>query len=144
MASAVVVLAVVGWLCYKGMSHVHSIAIVVNPETLPPNGRAEAIVQLQAANVFGLPAWRKPVVHFQVEQGNGSGRIVEVWPLAVRVRSTGVPGRIVLHVFVQGRPVPYEVVIPVRPNYAGSVPKEGGEVMPQILSKKAWVVVYSQ
>lgn len=129
IASAVVVFAVIGWLGYEGMSRVHRIVIVANPETLPPDGHAEAVVELQAKNLFGVSAWRKPTARFQIAEGNNSGRIVGVSSLSVRIRSTRLAGRIVLHVFVQGYPMPYEIVIPVRPNYAVFMPPERRRAM---------------
>lgn len=118
LASAAVVLAVLGWLGYESMARIRDIAVVVQPETLPPDGHSEAVIEVQATNVFGLPAWRKPAVRFQIEEGNVSGQIVQVLPLSARIRATQLVGRIVVHVHIQGYPIPYEIVVPVRPHYA--------------------------
>lgn len=113
-----VVLAVSGWIGYTGMSRVRSVDIRVTPETLPPDGRSEARVQVRFINLFGFGALEKKTVRFEIVEGREYGTIVAATAQSARVRSTLVPGRIVLYVSIQGTPMPYEIIIPVRPNYA--------------------------
>jgi hypothetical protein len=113
-----VVLAVALWIGYTGMSRVRAVDILVTPETLPSDGRSEAHVRVRFTNLFGLEAWEKRTVRFQVVEGREHGNIVSTTARSARIRSSMLPGRIVLYVSVQGTPLPYEIIIPVRPNYA--------------------------
>lgn len=118
IGAGAVVLAVLGWLGYLGMSRVHSVDILAIPKTLPPDGRSEAQVQVHFTNIFGLEAWTARSVRFEIAEGRECGTIVSTAARSVRIRSAFLPGRIVLHISIQGNPLPYEITIPVRPNYA--------------------------
>lgn len=118
LGAATIVLAVLGWLGYLGMSRVHTVDILTTPKTLPPDGRSEAQVQVHFTNVFGLEAWTTKSVRFEIAEGHESGTIVSTTAQSARIRSAFLPGRIVLHIAIQGNPLPYEITIPVRPNYA--------------------------
>lgn len=122
LAAAAVIVVVLGWLGYTAMHRVRSVDISVTPSTLPPDGRSEALVEVRLKNLFGLDAWEQRTMRFEIVEGQDSGTIVASAPRSARIRSTLQPGRIVVYISIQGNPLPYEVTIPVRPNYAVRYP----------------------
>ncbi len=118
IAAVLVVLAVIGYLLYAAMSNVRNIDVVVMPETLYPDGKSEAVVEVRLLNVFGSTSWSHRSAQFRIIEGEESGKIVGTSELSARVRATFAPGTIVMRVYIEGVPLPYEVQIPVRRSYA--------------------------
>lgn len=118
IAAAVVVLAVLGWLLLMALGNVREVDVVMEPESLYPDGTSESVVEVRFLNIFGGRAWDNRTAAFRIVEGEASGTIISTSALAARVRATHTPGTIVIHVHIENIPLPYEVRIPVRRSYA--------------------------
>lgn len=113
-----VILGVFAYLLLPNFTRIDDIHIAVEPESLPPDGRSEAVITVTALNSFGWELGNEHAVEFGITEGGQSGELVEIEANTARLRAGTIAGHVHVRIRVEGVLMPYEVVIRVGRQYS--------------------------
>jgi len=99
--------------------NISRVDFVVNPPSLFPDGESEATVKAVPYNAVGLQIPFKSVqVFYEIETGSDKVEIIRRDKNSITLRAKQTTGDVILRARLTGDPIPYEIVVPILPQFA--------------------------
>jgi hypothetical protein len=106
-------------LTVKLVLNVSRIDFVTTPHSMFPDGRSTATVQAKPYNVLGFQIPFKTVqVYYLVKMGGEKVDIVSRSKSSITLRAKREIGEVILEARPSGAAIPYEIIIPIVPQFA--------------------------
>jgi hypothetical protein len=106
-------------LAVKLLMNISHIDFVADPPSMFPDGRSTTTVKAVPYNAVGLQIPFKSIrVFYEIEQGSDKVDVLSRDKNSITLRAKHETGDIILRARLAGNVIPYEIVVPILPQFA--------------------------
>jgi hypothetical protein len=108
-------------LAVKLLMNISHIDFVAEPPSMFPDGRSTTTVKAVPYNAVGLQIPFKSIrVFYEIEQGSDKVDVLSRDKNSITLRAKHETGNVILRARLAGNVIPYEIVVPILPQFASN------------------------
>lgn len=103
----------------KLLLNISRVEFIAEPPSLFPDGRSTSTIRAVPYNAVGFKVHFKSIrVFYEIEMGQEKVDIISRGSKSITLRAKYEPGEVILRARVGGDAIPYEIIVPILPQFA--------------------------